>query len=299
MLRITVISDATTIERIVEGWFVQNVILGSQPIDLTPDITSLNGQIVVVVVLGKIDQDLVVRLKHNGNRVVIIHMGDETGEYFDDQVYRHADAVFRNYFFPEHFEIKALSKRLFWIPNGFKSGVGPRDGRAIRAADRRRHIAAFLGWLDNPNAHNDERNSFREAALNCNDLLKVYGTPAFAQGLSAVHYAAEMETSVFAPCPAGNSPETFRLYDALELGCIPITLKHQFLSAKQAMGGVPFPTLESWEELPQFLRLAKEQSHQAPQTFLRMQKACVSWWGKLKAHKAATVAKKLDQLSVK
>ena len=31
--------------------------------------------------------------------------------------------------------------------------------------------------------------------------------------------------SIFIPCPPGNNTETFRLYEALECGCIPLYVK--------------------------------------------------------------------------
>ena len=37
-------------------------------------------------------------------------------------------------------------------------------------------------------------------------------------------YMNIMNDTIFVPCPAGNNPETFRHYEALEIGCIPIIL---------------------------------------------------------------------------
>lgn len=90
-------------------------------------------------------------------------------------------------------------------------------------------------------------------------------------------YVAIMADSIFLPCPAGNNPETFRHYEALELGAIPLivvgkadgetwTGKKEVQDRQNGRGenetkvrrgdinfleyweGYPGPLLESWEE---------------------------------------------------
>ena len=55
----------------------------------------------------------------------------------------------------------------------------------------------------------------------------------------------------FVLCPAGNNPETFRLYESLEAGAVPIVvrapLQRDFLRAFAAPP--PFPVLESWTDI--------------------------------------------------
>lgn len=43
--------------------------------------------------------------------------------------------------------------------------------------------------------------------------------------LTRNQYIASLLDSVFVPCPVGNNSETFRLYEALECGCIPLYVK--------------------------------------------------------------------------
>ena len=33
-----------------------------------------------------------------------------------------------------------------------------------------------------------------------------------------------MLNSIFAPCPSGHNPECFRLFEAMEAGCIPVAV---------------------------------------------------------------------------
>jgi len=55
-------------------------------------------------------------------------------------------------------------------------------------------------------------------------FLAQWNDPA---GLSSTEYTEMMLTSMFVPCPGGMNHETFRLYEALESGCIPLVLKTQ------------------------------------------------------------------------
>jgi GR25 family glycosyltransferase involved in LPS biosynthesis len=45
------------------------------------------------------------------------------------------------------------------------------------------------------------------------------------QKLTRNQYVARLLDTIFVPCPRGNNVETFRLYEALECGCIPIYVK--------------------------------------------------------------------------
>lgn len=48
-------------------------------------------------------------------------------------------------------------------------------------------------------------------------------TEGFAQGLPPAEYYGELSRAKIALCPSGaHTPDTFRLYEALELGCVPL-----------------------------------------------------------------------------
>ena len=55
--------------------------------------------------------------------------------------------------------------------------------------------------------------------------LRLVTTWESEEKLTREQYVASLLDSVFVPCPPGNNPETFRLYEALECGCIPLYVK--------------------------------------------------------------------------
>jgi hypothetical protein len=66
----------------------------------------------------------------------------------------------------------------------------------------------------------------------------ITGTPGFTQGINQEDYWSRLAEAKVAPCPGGPvSPDSFRLFEALEAGCVPL--------ADTASGREGFP--EFWE----------------------------------------------------
>lgn len=329
-------STANTLNGALETWFMQNQVLGGQAvsiIDAEPKSwLSSESRQVAYLELFQIDRGFIQKMRDAGKKVALIHMGDEFAKK-DISAYSDCDLILRNYYFPEIFSRPDLKDRLLWVPNGFKSGVGPRAPSSLQAAIHRQHLASFMGWIHNPDSFagerasfgrmvrsvrknrggrlaafskwldrkihfNHERRQFSKSTFQCEDLYLLSST-GFASGNNIGLYSAIMENSVFAPCPAGNSPETIRLYDALESGCIPISLDHLFLRSEQALaaiGPVPFPIISSWAELPGFLANMKCKLYEDPQAITQLQEQCITWWANYKIYITNLVAQRISAL---
>lgn len=72
-------------------------------------------------------------------------------------------------------------------------------------------------------------------------------------------YLTLLAKTTFVLCPAGNNPETFRLYESLELGSIPLfvrpTIDIDYLQYKY-WHNYPGPIFTSWNDLQPFLSSA-------------------------------------------
>lgn len=70
-----------------------------------------------------------------------------------------------------------------------------------------------------------------------------------------VSYHEVMLDSIFVLCPAGNSPETFRHYEAMEQGAIPIFIKaeNSFDFVAKLWIGYPGPVFDSWQSALEFI----------------------------------------------
>ena len=286
-----IISTPDSLNGALETWFISNVLFSGAPYSLGFHSENLNTTHVVYLELVEINIDLIRHLRDIGKKVVLYHMGDERADK-NISAYAECDLIIRNYYSSNIINSNYLAGKIMWAPNGFRTGVGPRASGDLKKALSRQSLASFLGWINNADSFHNERANFVEPAKSCGDNLYVLPSSGFAGGYNVGLYSAIMEDSIFAPCPAGNSPETIRLYDALELGCIPISLSHEFLLSKDALaliGPVPFPMLNSWAELPEFLGRAKSDALSNPDAILELQKKCIYWWESYKL----TIQKKI------
>lgn len=90
----------------------------------------------------------------------------------------------------------------------------------------------------------------RQACIEAIHKLKgiVYESEGFAQGLIRYKYNQMMGHAKIVPCPGGHvSPDSFRLYEALEAGCTPVVNNREYFT--KLLGDFPFPCVSSWEEL--------------------------------------------------
>jgi hypothetical protein len=71
-----------------------------------------------------------------------------------------------------------------------------------------------------------------------------------ASGQSKSEYLSTLLNSIFIPCPGGINPETFRFYEALEAGCIPIVLKTRQNEAwfRWVSEHIPLVGITTWED---------------------------------------------------
>jgi hypothetical protein len=316
-----IISSSKTLNAILESGFIQNTLFQGAPYSTEFDPGKSIGQVVVYLELYEIDLKLISKIKASGKKVVLYHMGDELADK-NISAYQACDLIIRNYFFPEILNHSEFAHKILWAPNGCKTGVGPRAPHTLQKVGSRQYLACFLGWLSNVASFNGERALFSEAvsawggtkkrrtknvvqwlrsylslskeylafakiAPSCKADLHLLSSTGFSSGYNVGLYSATMEDSIFAPCPAGNSPETIRLYDALESGCIPVSLNHEFLMSYDALGELgtpPFVFLPSWNEFPAFLEKMKEKVNTHPQEIQQMQDDCIAWWENYKKH---------------
>lgn len=111
-------------------------------------------------------------------------------------------------------------------------------------------------FLSCQRTHDRREQAFR--ALEDVHCFKKYvvATEGFTQGISPADYAASMVEARVAPCPSGAvSPDSFRLWEALEAHCIPIGDSVSPVDGvtdywQRIFGDVPFPVCVDWSNLP-------------------------------------------------
>ena len=122
-----------------------------------------------------------------------------------------------------------------------------------------------IDWIYDGQVNNERREQMSEQLRNLRDTsglnCEFMPTAGFSMGHPQTEYYDKMSNSKIAICPSGVTLDTFRMFEALELGCIPIV--DEQLPGKELPPGywgwffkdqVPFPVVSNYEGLPSYIR---------------------------------------------
>lgn len=124
-----------------------------------------------------------------------------------------------------------------------------------------------------------------------------FGTKGFSQGLTQEDYHRLMRLAKVVPCPSGpRTPDSFRLFEALELGAVPLADNHTPEDLVKdwwatALPDAPFPIIENWatDLLPNVLEILA--------AYPRINNRVFAWWQQYKRRFAHDIAIKVQDLS--
>lgn len=189
--------------------------------------------------------------------VGLIHLSDEWFAQ-DYGYYSDFDFVLRN-----HYSRKLDKPGLLQFPLGL-----PRTpvARPIVPQSCRRYTWSFCG--------NRVASRF-EMLGTFHGLEPAYVLPQ-GQRIAPHEFQQVLAQSKFVPCPMGNVMlETWRAYEALEAGCIPLLERRTTLDYyRNLLGDHPVPTFSSWREARRFVC----REVQKPQQLDRRQAELAQWW---------------------
>lgn len=216
------------------------------------------------------------RAFHAGCRVILVHLSDEA---FKDDLgpYRYCDAVIRNY----RSELLAGFSKIRFIPLGYKAGFTAGTSTS-KPAVARKYLWSFAG-----DAKKLTRGPMLQAMAQAGDgfqhMSEGFGS---ADALPTDAYRRLMDESAIVPCPAGwSNLETYRVYEALEAGCIPIVENRPgFDYFTRLLGPHPMPTVATWDDAATLVKRLKAEDGLEP-----LRQACAAWWAQYKPALTAEV----------
>lgn len=226
---------------------------------------------------------LVAQFKACGKQLIVLHLSDEFAS--DDISFYESDgvkAVIRNYWRPR------LPSKAIIVPLGFASG---RSGKYLGIApsfDERKNLFAFSGSLDR-DGRDKALNTLSKLTPNDIHLREKWSDAAPQTG---PQYNNSLRNAKFVPCLRGSKAlESFRLYEALEHGAIPIYVPGESTSGtadelKEQFGKTPLLGFPSWSDAVQLLPSLIHKSELMEKHRL----ACVEWWAEKKVETARRVA---------
>lgn len=194
--------------------------------------------------------------------------------------------------FYEAFKRYPAGSPVTWIPVGYKTGIGPRNPGLLQPFSQRPTQMFFAGVADTP-----DRQAMLSAFYSADLPGNIITTEQFngvGGGVGVNLYRTYMEQARFALIPRGSAAdaETMRLYEAMELGAIPITLRHEYVEEILPVG-CPIVKLDDWSQLPEFYDGIFPNEWVMAEWDLR-QKHVLSWWGNLRISAAVSVSTAIE-----
>lgn len=168
--------------------------------------------------------------------LILFQLSDEwfSGGY---KVYRHFDLVLRT-----HHTRLADAPGIYTVPLG-----PPSDTQTISTStlgSPRRYMWSFVGELKA--SRFEMLRAMR--AVQPHLVVSPGRWDPDLPSLAKTEFDEVLDESAFLPCPMGNAmAETWRLYEGLERGCIPLVERRPFMDYySNLFGSHPIPTFRSW-----------------------------------------------------
>lgn len=220
----------------------------------------------------------------------VVHLSDETlGDTCDYLKHKECVFAFRNYYHP----IFSQNPKVVTFGLGYKCG--------FMSIPRESHVWPWYHWCFAGAIYHEQRRNALTAFQYVKPYFLFVGEGFNRTSLSIDQYRRMMEISKFALCPIGQGNlDTFRLYEAMEAGCIPVTLSHTELQHFSPSywhimfrrEEVPFVMGASWEEcMTKVENLLKD-----PNDYRALQTKMIEFWEGLKHEWRAQVIQNVEKL---
>lgn len=159
------------------------------------------------------------------------------------------------------------------------------------------HLDRPLDWFWSGQVNHPRRRDL-ERVLRRIPGGRQHRTPGFTRGLPPAEYYQQLCSAKIAPCPSGpGTPDSFRLYEALEAGCVPVADGHapqvpQPGYWKQLFRDPPFPVVDDWSQLPGIVDRLRR-------TWREDSVRCSAWWQQQKRRLANRLDDDIAALSTR
>ena len=239
-------------------------ILNKVKFSLIDNIDNIENDDILIIVDSSVETkvDFYNKLKLLCSKIFLIHLGDESGLYNLSNIYNNCNHVWRSFCTNKYFNNNKIS----CLPIGYKSGTYFKN-----KTGQRKYKWSFVGT--------PHRSSRHDILFQFSDIKPSFchKTSKFNEKIIEVDKMSEVLSSTeFIPCPNGFfHPETYRLYEALQCGCIPI-VEDAYKYYDRLFPNNPFVKVGKWAEAKVIIKNWKENQVK------NKQEECNSWWSSYK-----------------
>jgi len=223
---------------------------------------------------GEATRKTLMRWTSAGAKFYILHFSDEYGtdpvDFYD---WPSCLGVLRNYIRPDVKEsdrVRVIPLGFHWaIPNGIPAARTPRP-------PFREYLWSFIGTGWNNRKEKLDHLHYLPGEKRC-VLMDDWNSPKM---LSREETLSTLLNSWCVPCPRGQNSETYRFYEALEAGAVPVLVKgdvsEEYLSYLQRW--LPLLLAENWGHAAQLIYTLKEK----PEVYEQYREHLLNSWEKMK-----------------
>ena len=220
---------------------------------------SLEKDDILIIVDSSVEEksELYNKLNLICSKIFLFHLGDEFGFRDLSSIYNNCNYIWRPFCSSMYFK----NIKVKCIPIGYKSGV------LNQKKNNRKYKWAFTGTPHKSSRH--------DLLYQFSDIKPFFchKTEKFDTKIISVNEMNDVLSSTeFIPCPSGFfHPETYRLYEALECGCIPI-VENAYKYYDRLFPNNPFIKVDKWiDAKPAMQGWSSEQ-------ISKKKKECETWW---------------------
>tara|TARA_Y100001970_G_scaffold256098_1_gene333476 strand:+ start:1393 stop:2283 length:891 start_codon:yes stop_codon:yes gene_type:complete len=224
---------------------------------------ALENDDILIIVDSSVEEknELYTRLKLICSKIFLFHLGDEFGFHNLSTVYSNCNHVWRSFCSSKYFK----NDKVNCIPLGYKSGV------LNKKKDKRKYKWAFTGTPHKSSRHDLLFQFSGIKPFFCHKTEK-FGV----KNLSVDEMNEVLSSSEFLPCPYGFfHPDSYRLYEALECGCIPI-VENAYQYYDRLYPNNPFLKVDKWGDAKSIMQAWGNDQ------IKKKQEECIIWWSKQK-----------------
>ena len=225
--------------------------------------TNIEKDDILVIVDSSLEEkdELYIKLKLICSKIFLFHLGDESGAYDLSQIYKNCNYVWRTFCSNKYFENNYVK----CIPIGYKSGVLDKQ------KNNRKYKWAFVGTPHKSSRH--------DLLFQFSDIKPFFchKTDKFDEKIISVEEMSEaLSLTEFMPCPNGFvHPETYRVYESLECGCIPI-VENAYQYYDRLFPHNPFIKVDKWMDARPIIKGWNNDQ------IKQKKEECKIWWNEYK-----------------
>ena len=220
---------------------------------------NLQKEDILIIVDSSVEEKVELYTKLNAicSRIFLFHLGDESGSYNLLPIYDNCNYIWRPFCSGKYFN----NNKVKCIPIGYKSGISNKQ------KNNKKYKWAFTGTPHKTSRH-DLLFQFSEIKP-----FFCHKTEKFDRKIISVEEMSEVLSSTqFIPCPNGFfHPETYRLYEALECGCVPI-VENAYQYYDRLFPNNPFLKIDKWADAKTVVKSWGEDQ------IKKKREECMTWW---------------------